>query len=150
MGADGVSGCRDRRDLFDLVALCGVLAEEISSGQFDLVCRLFGLLRAGPFAGLYDSVSRVAGLHGWRADSTFFRRHPYVPSTVEASDWDGHVHHHRDVRSRAGAAAWRMADRQLRMALHLLHQYYPRNIVDRRSVVQHGDAAHESWSAEKR
>ena len=134
----------------DLVALCCVLTEEISSGELDLVRLLLCLLRTGTFSGFHDPLSRPAGFYGWRADSTFLRRDPHLPSAVEESNWHGHVHHHRNFRSCVRAAPRRMADRQLRMAIHLLHQCHSRMLLIAAVWFTMENAAHESGPAEKR
>jgi hypothetical protein len=57
--------------------------------------------------------------------------------------------HHRDFCPRRWTASGRMVDRQLRMAIHLLHQRHSRSVTDRGSVVHDGHAANQSGPAEK-
>lgn len=150
MGTNGISGCRDCSDFANVVALSGVFTEEISSGELDPVYYLLCLLRSDTFSWSDDPLSCLAGFHRRRTYSSLFRRHPYLSSALEACNWHGALHCYGNFRACLRAAPRRMADRQLRMAIHLLHKHCPRNTADLSGVVHHGNAANESGPIEKR
>src|SRR5438105_3008204 len=148
MGADFVFGRRNRGHSVDRVAFCRILIEEISSGEFHFVRVLLCSMRAGALSGADDRLPRLARFYWWSTDFALIRCDPDLSTPFEAAHRHGVVQHYGDLCSCDWASHRRLADRQLRMALCVLHERYSGTPPDCRRMVHDGKPAHEPRPAQ--
>ena len=108
------------------IGISGIMAEIFSLKRYLDFQRhrlpdLLGALRL--FHGLEsdDFVSGLPGHHRRRADSAGVQCHPDAPASFQTTHWHGDLRPDRDVRPFHRPDDWRLADRQLRLAVDLLH-----------------------------